>query len=458
MMAEKNKEGLPYRLFWTWDHSTNWCLNIPGSQNSGVGNSYTKDADVFIRDYKRAVDWCAAHKMDALGTVGLLRDAHGGVDSAREICSYAREHGVRIYLIAGLFSYGGIYYEGDSKWSMDLFLKDHPDSIGRKADGTAQVRQLMGLGGNKLVLSGCPSSPELNQFVLDSLDWAFTAIPELGGIQMETGDVGICMCKRCQARRKNNGMTEDSTEMSFNDMAKIYADAAEVIWNRAPDTWIICEAYHHFLDPECDFFSSEKPSKELEKLLQLPEKTFWQWKCDRRLASGKWTGEPVPESLRKFRHIMRAHSGTQWWGGRHTLAVDEIRRQCLLSYQSGLQAVSMFGEGAPFHTNLEFNYLALEFFADHPMASIQNFAAEIMAPRLGGISRAEKYLEFGILNRTPEKIPAAATQIARILHGITDYEVIRRWEYLGSFLNAFYWESQQAGYEKRIESKNLNML
>ena len=445
---------IPYRFFWTWDHSTNWCLNVRGSQNTGVGNFYTKDTKFFERDYCRAIDWCAAHKMNAMGAAGLLRDAHGGVDSLRKICTYAGEKGVRIYLIAGLFSYGGIYYEGNSPWSLDRFFADNPDCVGKNAEGGPLCRQLNGYGGNKMIVTGCPSQPKLNEFILDSLDWLFKAVPELGGIQMESGDVGICQCDLCRERR--NG--ENGAEMSFNDMARIYAQGAQVVWSRNSDAWVICESYRHFLDPECQFFSTPNPSPELRSLLELPEKTFWQWKCDRRLKSGAWTGEPLPESLRKFRHIVRAHSGTQWWGGRHTLAVDEIRRQCLLSYRSGAQGVSLFGEGSVYHTNVEMNYLALEYFSDHPENTLSDFAEDIMAPLLGGKLQAEKYLEFGILHRDPAKIPAAALEIARIQQGMTDYDAIRRWQYLGSFLNTFYWEFRHPDYEERVETNNQNML
>lgn len=74
---------ISHRIFWTWDHSTNWTLNAMGEQNSGVQNAYTKMPYVFELDYRRVVDWCAAHGMQGVGIVGLLRDRHGGVDAAR---------------------------------------------------------------------------------------------------------------------------------------------------------------------------------------------------------------------------------------------------------------------------------------------------------------------------------------------------------------------------------------
>lgn len=451
------KGKLAYKVFWTWDHSTNWCLNTLGTQNCGVGNHYTKKPDVFIKDYRRAVDWCAAHKIDAIGIVGLLRDSHGGFTNARKICAYAREHGVRIYLIAGLYSYGGIYYEGDSFLSLDRFFANNPECIGKGVDGSPQYWQFENPHGYKRQAAGCPSNRKLRNFVLDSLDYVFHAIPELGGIQMETGDSFVCMCEQCRARRAEmQGGEEQVPLMSFSDMADIYPEAADVVWRRSPDAWVICETYTHFLD--CKFFD-DPDSPALKAILKMPDKTFWQWKCDSRLAKGTWLdGDRLQAPLRKFRHIMRAHHGTQWLGGRHTLAVDDIRRQCRLSFESGVQGVSIFGEGAPFHTNVEFNYLALQYFADHPMDSLHSFAENVMAPLLGGTELAGIYLEYGLLNKIPEKIPDAVKKIAGIIHGIKDYETLRRWCYLSSFLNAFYWESTQFGNEKRIEKHSLDMM
>ncbi len=457
-IAKTETKHLPYRVFWTWDHSTNWCLNTLGSQNCGVGNHYTKKADVFVRDYMRAVDWCAAHKMDAIGIVGLLRDSHGGMDSARKLCAYARDQGVRIYLIAGLFSYGGIYYEGDSPLSLDRFFANNPDCIGKWIDGTPLYWQFENPFGFKRQATGCPSNRKLRDFILDSLDYVFHAIPELGGIQMETGDTFVCMCEQCRQRREEMQGGEDRVPlMSFSDMATIYPPAAEVIWARSPDAWVICETYNHFQDFK---FFDIKNSPAREALLKMPEKTFWQWKCDRELAKNTWQEtERLPVPMQKYRHIMRAHFGTQWNGGRHTLAVDEIRRQCRLSFESGLQGVSIFGEGSPFHTNAEFNYLALQYFSDQPGDSLQNFAENVMAPLLGGpTSLAEKYLEFGSLNKNPEKIPAALRQIGRFLPQIQGNDALRRWSYLASFLNSYYWESTQPGNEKRIENHSANMM
>ena len=89
----KNRPKRLTRLFWNWDHTTNWCLNTIGRQNCGVANPYTKRSDEFVRDYMRMIDFCSENGIDAVGVVGLLRDIHGGWKDARKICAYGRDKG-----------------------------------------------------------------------------------------------------------------------------------------------------------------------------------------------------------------------------------------------------------------------------------------------------------------------------------------------------------------------------
>ena len=153
--ARPRAKRIPTRMFWNWDHSTNWCENVPGAQTIGVGNAYTKGygtkGGFFEKDFRRVVDWCAAHDMQAICVAGLLRARHGGLDPAtkwcrftsqagidatRRLCGYAQEKGVRVCIIGGLFAYGGAYYEGDHKYSLDRFLEANPDCMARTASGS----------------------------------------------------------------------------------------------------------------------------------------------------------------------------------------------------------------------------------------------------------------------------------------------------------------------------------
>jgi len=434
---------IPRRLFWSWDHSTNWSMNVPGEQNCGVGNEYTKKPGMFELDYRRVVDWCADHGMHGVGIVGLLRDRHGGVDAARRLCAYAQEKGVRIYLIAGLFAYGGIYYEGDSEWSLNKKLRENPAWIGKKQDGSPLIYRHMGSGGSKVEPMGCASNPGLYRYVLDSIDWLFKTIPELGGIQMEAGDNGVCQCDRCRARR--GGRTEKNP-MSIEDMALIYPPAGDVIRSRNKDAWVICECYHHFLDDPCvKTFRADSSDENVQKLLSMPSSTIFQWgTSDFYKDPGKWNeSSRMLPAMRRFHNILRTHAGTQWSDGRYFFAAERIRRECRLSYLSGADYFSMFGENNPFYANSEFNYLAMTYFSDHPLAEMQHFVRDEMGPRLGGWELAERWCDVCNIQLDATRIPAAVDGISKIISGLSrDREARRRWLQLASWLESYRYEAK----------------
>ena len=430
---------IPYRVFWTWDNSHNWNVNVPGSQNAGIGSPYLKSGEWFERDYRCSIDWCSAHGIDAVGVVGLLRDCHGGVDSARRICGYAREKGVRVYLISGLYTYGGVYYEGNSPWSLERWFVKNRDAIGRTRDGAYLSFRQRGYNGYISQYVGCPSNEKMNRYVLDSLHWVFTAIPELGGIQMETGDTRVCWCPTCTARRGAQAANED---MSVEDMIAAYPAAVAAVRAANPDAWVMCETYHHFNDEPCRQFYRPDAEAVFTSLKAMPSDVFWQWKCDRRLRDGSWRGtDRLPPVLKRFRHMMRAHSGTQWWGGRATWAVDLIRRQCRLSSASGICGVSLFGEISPYRANAEFNYLALQYFADYPENTEAQFARDVMSPLLGGDAFAEKYAAYAPLQYDVRGIPSALADIAKIIGSVRDSAARRRWLWLADNLAGYRWNS-----------------
>ena len=87
----------------------------------------------------------------------------------------------------------------------------------------------------------------------------------------------------------------------------------------------------------------------------------------------------------------------------------------------------------------------MEYFADNPENSTKNFIDDIMSEKLGGISNAERYYEMSDLYFQIDKIPDAAKEISKITSSITDYSILRRWQYLGNFLNSYYWEIVQGG-------------
>lgn len=62
------------RMFWTWDHSTDWALNKAGAQTIGDSNHYGRTTEVLVQYYTNllAVVWQARHRRHS--GVGRLCD------------------------------------------------------------------------------------------------------------------------------------------------------------------------------------------------------------------------------------------------------------------------------------------------------------------------------------------------------------------------------------------------
>ena len=82
-----------------------------------------------------------------------------------------------------------------------------------------------------------------------------------------------------------------------------------------------------------------------------------------------------------------------------------------------------------------------------------------MTPLLGGsYDNALRFLQFGTLNREPEKIAGAVQEIAQICAGVKDTEALRRWMYLANYLNSHDWEFQHTKRAANAAKLNLDMM
>lgn len=422
------------RFFWTWDHSTEWALNRRGAQTFGANNPYTRTTETFIEDYTRLLTWCGQHHIDGVVLWGLLRDSHGGVDAARRVSDIAQQAGVKLLAGAGLNAYGGIYYEGDSPHSLIQHLEQHPDLYAVDADG----RPLRDPA--KRVHLACPSRRENQEFAADSLRWLMESIP-LGGVQIETGDTGVCQCRLCRDRR-----LYPAGVLSWEDMALMYPIAADAVRSVAPEAWIACETYSHpqpFDDPDAaPGFADGKPAWADACLAQFPKDVFVQWVADKHTPPKKscpWTDAARVDGTER-RHVMRAHFATYWYGLRGELAIDWIADMVQSSITTGCDGISLFGEVSPFHAGAELNYLALGNYGSeqNPGAHVDAFLRDVGAPLLGGETAARDFVRHATDARSPDlrdAIPAALRDIYQRVSSLPDARA-RRWIWLASYLAA----------------------
>ncbi len=432
-----SSSSVKVRMFWTWDHSTEWELNRAGAQTIGASNSYTKKTEVFLKDYTRLLEWCGRHGVDAVVIWGLLRDSHGGLESAKRLCEEAARRGVRVLCGVGLNAYGGVYYEGDSPWSLERHLEAHPELYGLDARGNKMVFGL-GVSAPKVAHHACPSRRENQEFAAESLRWLFRQLPLLGGVQIESGDTGVCVCGLCRERRRH-----PVSALSWEDMALTYPLAARAIRSVAAEAWIVCETYAH---PEphsgpvpAPGFGGGKPAWADECLEKFPEDVFVQWVCDdyvQPIATRQWTAAGAVSPGRR-RHVMRSHHATYWRGGiRGELAVDWMSDVVRQSVAHGFEGVSLFGEVSPFHAGAEMNYLALENYgsAANPDADLGVFLRDVAAPLLGGEKEAGEYLRFARRPKedrgsVPDAVNAIVARCAKL-----PPDAARRWIWLANHL------------------------
>lgn len=441
------------RMFWTWDHSTEWALNRPGAHTHGSCNEYGRSTDSFVRDYTALLQWCGRHGIDAVVVWGLLRDCHGGLESAERLCDVAAREKVRLLCGVGLNAYGGVYYEGDSPHNLERHLERHPELSAVDADGRP-LSFTIDLNGKKTPITttgqpgprgfyqACPSRRENQDFLAESLAWLFESLP-LGGVQIETGDTGICQCPRCRDRRQHS--TPDFSWLSWEDMGLMYPLAANAVRAVAPEAWIVCETYSHpqpYDGPDKPpRFGDAMPAWAAAELARFPAGTFVQWVADYFMKNGEvtpaWSAAGrVPDT--DHRHVMRSHLATSWFGNRGELAVDWLANLVRKSVASGCEGISLFGEVSPFHAGAELNYLALADYGGprNPAADLDSFERRIAAPLLGGTDQARDFLRYARLSGDRQKIPAALPEIYGRLPSLPP-EAARRWCWLANHLASF---------------------
>jgi len=163
-------------------------------------HGFSQTAESFLRNYTAAIDAASRYGVELIVIWGFLRDKHGGIETARRIREYAGERGVHIMPGVGIDDYGGVYYEGDSPYSLDTFIRAHPECQARNKDGTPATH-LWPATDKTARLKGCPSSEALIGHYIESVEWLLKTF-DLDAFQIEQGDSGLCYCDRCLSRAR----------------------------------------------------------------------------------------------------------------------------------------------------------------------------------------------------------------------------------------------------------------
>lgn len=379
--------AFPYRLLWTWDHRMDWAGPRWGHTTCGCGDPYLKDERAFRDDYRTAVDGASRYGFNGIIVWGLLRDSHGGLAAAQEICSYGAEHGVRIIAGVGTSHYGGPYYDGDHPYNIATYLRAHPDRVALSATGAPEKRL-------------CPSHPENQQWLRAGVQWLYANL-RLGGINFEHGDFAVCHCRRC-AQARSAFPVED--EDYFKDMVLSLNPPIEAALGCDPNTWISYGAYSGFSPESLAAFPSF--------VRHVPSQAVPEWTLTCMLEGTEEVGGgAIVRPKRSWDPALRPpggrgigllHQGSFWFSGNEIpCIVPLIQEACRKASRSGLEGVVIEGEASPERIPAHLNYLALSFFSDQPEASLEDFAVASLADLCGGAEMAIEFVQI-LANSAPD--------------------------------------------------------
>jgi hypothetical protein len=429
--------GLPYRTFWNWDHTTNWEMTQIGVQEIGVMNPYHKPPEGFLADFKRVVDFMSRNRIAAITIYGFLRDSHGGIGAAQELCRYANERGVRIMPGVAINAYGGVVWEMDHQFNLANWLRTNPHLA-------AQMERPAGFKIDDLAfplffpigdysVRGCPSKVANQRWMEEGIAWLAETF-EIGGINIEAGDYGVCGCADCRARRaaredesRRQGYAES---WSHADMADFYPRLYDAVLSKRPDAWVYSEIqWDNLLDAEA-----------MTPLRSLPEGGIYQHTTNRSYWQ-RVMAEMTPEYGRNLptrTNVFRTQFCCQWNGDyrteRYRFNGKDFAEHARKAADVGFQGLTVWGEPSPYHASTELSYLAFARFTWDPSLTWEQFLREEAAPRLGGLDAAERFIELvESLDASPDLNTTALARIhSEALSNATTFadEVSRRWLWL----------------------------
>ncbi len=348
------RPGLAYRTFWTWDHSTNWELSQVGQQEIGVFNPYGKPPGGFLADYQRVVDFCSRNRIAAVVIYGFLRDPHGGIETAQELCRYATERGVRILPGIAIGSYGGVLLGGrpplqPRHLAARTTRSTRPRWRRASASRSPTWPSRSTFPRSDYTLSACPSAPETMAWMEEGVAWLAETF-DIGGINIEAGDYGVCGCDRCVARRANEAeaarrVDDFGDSWSHTDMAdnfpRLYRTAKAV----KPDLWLYSEIqWDNLLDPVAHEAQRRLPRGGIYQ--HTTNRSYWS-RIKAELTRG------YVESLPTQPNVLRCQFACQWNGDerteRYALNARVFADMARLCGERGMHGLTVWGEPSPYH-------------------------------------------------------------------------------------------------------------
>ncbi len=427
---------LKYRILWTWDGQLNWSDSVAEMHTIQKGTSGTSvvpyTVDGFLTHFKAAVDFLSDHKFNGYIVWGFLRDEHGGVEAGREISRYAKERNVRMLPgVCTQAAYGGFIFSQHNRYSLIGWLRDQPQLCGRNKDGSIQAEAI------------CPSKPENQQWLREGTRWLLRECPDIGGVNLENGDLMECYCADCVAAKAR---PENDPNFLW-DMMYTEVPVIEEIKRLRPDLWATFASYVGFSESGLRHLK-DNPRYPPRFLKQFPAGSICQWTYTGMTDPRSWPEglKPPPGAFRD--HIGLLHHGSiwgapvdpkRWWSAPAAMLDDcstAIQFTCRRVAEEQLPGLVIKGQTGPVSPANEINYLAFEYFSWHPQRSYDQFVVDRLAFCYGDEALARQFVKL-LHNTTRDASEVEADrETAEAISQRGDLEVRqqRRWRNLADEL------------------------
>jgi hypothetical protein len=333
--------ALKYRWLWTWDNRMEW------EKEPFVESQY-------LDNYKTCIDYMSENGFNGLIIWGFLRSAHGGVTAGQELCDYAVERGVRILPGAGTCFYGGFYYDGFHAYNAIYWILQHPE-----------LEAIVTYMGSPVHFCTCPSKQANQDWLQEGAEWLFTNF-QVGGVNLEEGDMFVCQCDDCKLAR---AAIDCNYPDFYKDIAICEGPLTEAMLQMRPDAWLSYATYSPFTSA-----MMTNPPKFIE---MFPPEAICQWTIDELMVPGKWPPglKPMTENSVGYLHWANKFSHTE-----KDFLLEGLRTAAYKSHLANMEGLAIYGELPNSPVNMELNYLAFREYCFHPDLSQEAFTEKRLAP------------------------------------------------------------------------------
>jgi len=342
-------------ILWCWDSRMTWD-DEPDQIHHRMAASttafpYPKRPESYRVGFRRLVDYCAELDVHAVLIWGFLRDAHGGVGAAAELCAYASDRGVAVIPGVGLCFYGGFYFEGDHPFNLDTYLRKHPDRASKGHIEGSEREEYPVLD---------PSLEANQQWWRDGLEWMIETF-RIGGVNFEMGDHLVNASTEAQQARAALGF-------DCNDNLKDVVVASRELIRHGlgmlPNGLFINSTYHAY--------GSLEGFPDLPFVKAVPPETVWQYNIARTVRTPDFATRC--QGAPKHRRYGYLH-----WFNASTKTMDkdyvaDVARVFPGLHQLGFEFVGTYGEISALENPLaDRNYRAQVAWARDPDMAVDDF-------------------------------------------------------------------------------------